>query len=66
MIQYKNIQENRLINYLTPDKKSGNTIVGHVTLLLQNTHVSFTVHKLRYSSQVIFLLWFSHRMEVYL
>ena len=32
----------------------------------KNTHVSFTVNKLRYSSQVIFLLWFSHHMEVYL
>ena len=34
--------------------------------LYKNTHVSFTVNKLRYSSKVIFLLWFSHRMEVYL
>ena len=32
----------------------------------KNTHVSFTVNKLRYSSQVIFLWWFSHHMEVYL
>ena len=31
----------------------------------KNTHVSFTVNKLRYSSQVIFLLCFSHHMEVY-
>ena len=31
----------------------------------KNTHVSFTVNKLRYSSQVIFLLWFSHHMEVF-
>ena len=30
------------------------------------TDVSFTVNKLRYSSQVIFLLWFSHHMEMYL
>ena len=32
----------------------------------KNTHVSFTVNKLRYSSQVIFLLLFYHHMEVYL
>ena len=32
----------------------------------KNTHVSFTVNKLRYSSQVIFLLLFSHHIEVYL
>ena len=32
----------------------------------KNTHVSFTVNKLRFSSQVIFLLRFSHHMEVYL
>ena len=32
----------------------------------KNTHVSFTVNKLRYSSKVIFLLWFSHHMDVYL
>ena len=32
----------------------------------KNTHVPFTVNKLRFSSQVIFLLWFSHHMEVYL
>ena len=32
----------------------------------KNIHVSSTVNNLRYSSQVIFLLWFSHHMEVYL
>ena len=32
----------------------------------KNTHVSFTVNKRRYSSQIIFLLWFSHHMEAYL
>ena len=32
----------------------------------KNPHVSFTVNKLRYSIQVIFLLWFSHHMDVYL
>ena len=32
----------------------------------KNTHVPFTENKLRYSGQVIFSLWFSHHMEVYL
>ena len=32
----------------------------------KNTHVSFSVNKLWYWSQIIFLLWFSHHMEVYL
>ena len=44
MFQYKYLEQNILINYITPDKKNGNTIhylfnlkcyVGHVTLLLQ-------------------------------
>ena len=34
--------------------------------LYTNTYVSFTVNKLRYWSEGIFLFWFSHRMEVYL
>ena len=32
----------------------------------KNTHVSITVNKLCYSNPVIFLLWFSRHMEVYL
>ena len=34
--------------------------------IYKNTNILLTVNKLRYSSQVIFLLWFSHHMEVYL
>ena len=32
----------------------------------ESAHVSFIVNTLRYSIQVIFLLWFSHHMDVYL
>ena len=70
MFQYKNHEQNILINNLTPDKKSWNTIhYNAMSVMLRyfckNTHVSFTVNKLRYSSQVIFFLWFSHHVVVY-
>ena len=69
MFQYKNLEQNRLINYLTPNKKSGKTIHKNAMSVMlryfyKNTHVLFTVNKLRYSSQVVFLLWFSNHMEV--
>ena len=61
MFQYKNHEQNILINYLTPDKKSGNIIHENAMSVMlryfyKNTYASFTVNKLRYSSQVIFLL----------
>ena len=71
MFQYKNLEQNIFINYLTPDKKIGNTIHQNAMSVMlryfyKNNHVSFSVNKLRYSSKVIFLLWFFHHMEVYL
>ena len=71
MFQYNNHEQNILLNYLTPDKNSGNTIHWNAMSVMlryfyKNNHVSFTVNKLRYSSQVILLLWYSHNMEVYL
>ena len=49
MFRYKYHEQNILINYLTPDKKSGNTIHWNAMSVMlrynyKNAHVSFTVN----------------------